>query len=704
MIGGILAIVYSLLLFAIQSAANQYSSSFYSLYLPKERGGRTFAIIVVITIAFFASGIYFGKFPDYVPLDQNLGKTVIYLSLILIGLVFVLVDYYYQTVKKVLDPIHALRGATITASRLIAGMKKDAALTSKILFAQNQGKVGQDYALAASYIHFVKPHLRQIDTILENLFGVAGKLVERHEVSAANSYLRAIGGLLVAYLHIRKDSSLRLPSDETIFAQVSDSQNFIGSSLERFNTWANVFIRANKVENAVTIVNILTQLAVASKDITFVGSRTNDNPILEQILGYRRMLIKDAIKLKAGDVVLNSANSLSELTTLLIEKNYHVTLHGLFDEIFDVAIFGLVSKATYITERCTDALVATIDAVFKYQYWKPEHVLSTALDKLKNITEAQHFYTLSLDYSSRFASYSALLKPYQSLPVVLQKYTHEFLGKEQIDPNDQFVTTLLQFSEDLYQMLRKMAEELKDADADFFDPAGELVYFENVFLLDARKKVSNDPSYASVITEIDRRVGFNIFLPYWFLRHSKELSNDLHYTGFTDPIGKFALLSIEADRWDFVEDCTRAFWDIVKLALERAKGGYGYAEPRIMEELCYLGILAQKHGQNVVLEKIRANIGEFEGLYKKKYFTNLPQGLVTSSPTEEQLQAELLSFSSDLLRSRSVTALRDSFKDEVVQKINYKDVDKFIEYVWNAVPSAAPAPKATAPSTIQPPQ
>ena len=91
MIGGVLAIVFSLSLFGEQNAASLHLSRHFEIYAPGWKEKFIYVTIVIITILFLATGIWFISNSPYI--TPTLKFIAITLFPLAIGLVFVLVDW-----------------------------------------------------------------------------------------------------------------------------------------------------------------------------------------------------------------------------------------------------------------------------------------------------------------------------------------------------------------------------------------------------------------------------------------------------------------------------------------------------------------------------------------------------------------------------------------------------------------------------------
>jgi hypothetical protein len=100
MVGSILAIVFSISIFAQQSSTDLSSSGYFEDYTRGWNEKLIYLLVVVTTLLFFALGLLFnGR-----DISGRIRELAIYASLMLIGLVFVLIDWHYQNCVAKAEP------------------------------------------------------------------------------------------------------------------------------------------------------------------------------------------------------------------------------------------------------------------------------------------------------------------------------------------------------------------------------------------------------------------------------------------------------------------------------------------------------------------------------------------------------------------------------------------------------------------------
>src|ERR1035437_7938265 len=105
MVGGIIAVVFTLSIFLLQNAAEFYSSQYFEVYINDWRDKTIFPMVVIIAILFLGGGIYVSGIKD---VSTNLLFLIIFYSMGLIGFVFALIDWQFHIVKQKINPIRAI--------------------------------------------------------------------------------------------------------------------------------------------------------------------------------------------------------------------------------------------------------------------------------------------------------------------------------------------------------------------------------------------------------------------------------------------------------------------------------------------------------------------------------------------------------------------------------------------------------------------
>ena len=91
MAGGTIAIVFAISIFLLQNASDLYSSQYFEVYVHDWREKFVYYFVILITLGLLGTGLYVGSLPS---ISEQVSSNIVFYSLILIGLVFVLPFYF----------------------------------------------------------------------------------------------------------------------------------------------------------------------------------------------------------------------------------------------------------------------------------------------------------------------------------------------------------------------------------------------------------------------------------------------------------------------------------------------------------------------------------------------------------------------------------------------------------------------------------
>lgn len=687
MTGGIISIVFTLSIFAQQNAADLYSSQYFEVYAHDWKEKFIYGLIVIITLIFFGLGVFF--YTDSQVITEAVKICTVYFSLFLIGLIFALVDRQYENIRRKVNPINALTFLEKQAIKFLNSVHKDAKRIAKIIKAKNT-ETSEELALVSVYNNYLFPHLTNLDRQIENLFEISMKLSERQEIKTTNRGLSAVHNILTKYFELRKTSSMALASRIDFFVVESDSQSFLTKTFERFNNTGEKFIRSQKVENAIFIIDIYKSLAKNSKEIEFIN-RENENPIFDQTKGYFILYLEFAIREKNHEIVFQSAQALNHFALIAVEKNLQASLFGIQKNFQKLANFGVVEKKTFIVDECFRGWLLIIQNVFMCNFFVAKFAVSEALKDIKDTTVYVHMAIKTGYLEDNFTSRMTLSRAYDEMMVSIHLIINNFFELKDGKEKSYYKSNIIELFEELCSSLRRLSEEINDCDSTLIDSIGRLIFNINSLIINLLEKDEFNDGKDDLL----KQLGWNIHLPYWFFHHAENFESSNALNTLTDSVVKTGLLLFKTkDNEKLIMDCVNSLYSITKQSLEKTKGGSGCDEPRIMKKIVYLGVLALKHNKQDILIEVGLKIYEFEELYKVKYLSNLklPKGVdpdnVIGMPKKDQLYQEIFKWRDDFARHKyNRHGLMDDAKDKMFELIDELDIDRFMFEVWSSFPA-----------------
>jgi len=685
--GGVIAILFSLMIFAQQNGAALYSSSNLNLNIDSWKERLIYFLISVITLGFFVLGILTGQNNR---ICANLQQWLIYLSFHLLAVVIILIEWQHTITIKKTNPTEIFKFIEKSTVKFLDSIQKDAGRMVKIIQSQEEGKSEKELK-AAIYNNIYLKQFNLLNNQIDSIFEILLKLSNKGEFIVANSGLLVIHNIIIKYFSIKVDCSVVLLSKYTFFAYESDSQSFLSKVLERLNESGQIFIKENRVRNSSYVVDIFKSLLTQSRIIEFLGNRQGENPIFDLIRGYLSQYADFAIREKDLEVVFQISQILDTLSEAAISKNLTTSFGCLQDDIKKIAIYGIANDKSFITEKCISALLNSLVNIFKYKSNNALHQIGEILKNITEITE-NYFVFVKAGYTTNdFFKKLTISKGFDEMPMVLGRiFTYYNSLTEEQDKN-YFERNLIEFFDELYHNLRKLSEDIKECDSYIISSVSQLIFTVNDLII----QLLVIDRFGNYKEELNKWLGFYIHLPPWFVINSEKITFSNSFRTLSDNIAKngLQLLQNSIDD-DLILDCVDSIYSIAEHSLSKEKRN-NYDEPRIMMYLCYLGIMALKLKKDNILTEIGLKIYDFEIKYWEKYKKDregLPKFIdpetVIGLANKDQLKHDVFSWRYDFARDKyNHSAIMNDAEDDMFRLIDELDIDRFLFEIWHSFPS-----------------
>jgi hypothetical protein len=691
MIGGAIAIIFTISLGVFTTSASLYPALFAEVDNSSYREKLTYFLVGVITILHLGAGLYIsgiqpfaseeGAYISPVPLETS--SLVINISLFLVAIVFVLIDWQYKTIKEKSDPYFAIAGFERNTLRRLRKMQRDADIIAGILKAKDT-KLSHEMALATAYNQVLQPFVSELERKIESLIETALKFSDRQELHTTKRAFTAVHAVLIQFLDARKTSSLIIPSGISLLAVQSDSQNFLSRVFERLNKAGEKFIKEDKDASATYIIDIYNSLANKAQEISFVESRRNENPVFGLIVSYLEFLIDLGKKAKNIEVVYQGAGALENMAVISAYQGLQTTLHGINEKVLEIFQYGLTEKQTIIIDRSVGTYLKIIGALFGSNKIIRRYSFDDALKAIGSIAFQTLFMMKAGHLRGDFITRMSVGKGYDDMYTLLIGILNHYGRLTDDREKESYRNDLSEFFDELGMSIRKLSENIKDADSVLVDSVGRLLAHVNEIMIE----LINNAEFADEKAELQKNLSWNIHLPSWFAHHAEKFDAGSNpFNTLTESVAKTGILVFEnlKDK-KLVEACIDCLYSMTKHALDKTDNTYGYDEPRILEKACYLGILALKNGWEDVLAQLRVHILDFEPKYIAKHFSNLPPHIDPEkiSPKKYQLFVELYKWRDEFNYNKlnSDLRIRDDAEAMMYSLIVKSDIDKFLLKVF----------------------
>ncbi|UPT73203.1 MAG: hypothetical protein M0D55_15095 [Elusimicrobiota bacterium] len=568
-----------------------------------------------------------------------------------------------------------------------------AAIDASRLVKLEQAELPDEAALARVYNLGLRSALGAFDRRLEVLSDISLRLASRQDSFAAKRGFDCITRLLGAYLEARKGSSLILPTDIP-FAFESDSSNLLRRTFERMNAAGESFMTSGQSAIAAHLVYVYEALADKARSIRFLGAQRNENPIFSDIQGYHRQYLDAAVRKKDLEVVFQGSRVLGRMAHWAVQHNLNYILSAVQKDLGHVARIGILNGATYITQNSFDAWLGIISQAFASGYEPLKHELKEAFRNITGTTALYHQAIKSGLVANDFSDHLLLSRPYDGLPAILAAIVRRHDELTEAGQQARYRRGIVDLFDEMNGSLRLLSEQLRSCDSPAIGPIGRLLFASNQIILHLLAK----PDFADVHADLLRRLRWNVHLPEWFYHHADSIQSNVLDRELSESVLRTGILLFSNGRdVDTIKDCINAISSIAHSCLKKKSKSYGFDEPRLMLGVCYLGILARKHGLETVWVHAGLKIYEFEDSYAQKYLKDvvLPEGVDRNSviglPREDQLFTELFGWASDFNHRRLNDMRLGTSADEMLYDlISTSDIHRFMYEVWESYPASSP--------------
>jgi hypothetical protein len=614
MIGGTTAIVFSISLFLLQGVTDMYSSRHLEDYVKHWRDQLIFPIIIFITLVFFASALYVASVAT---LSTSVASMLVAVSLLLVGCVFSLIDQQYEAVRKKVSPARVLAFLRSKAQGFLRQIQRDAAEIAEIVRVLVDGMT-QAEALAVVYNRVLGSLVADLGIQIELIVDIALRLAERQEVEAARQALVTVGELLAGYLEARRTSSLAYPSSVTPFATESDSHAFLSARFEQLNRAGLTFIHAGQDDLAVAVVEVYSVVAKAAKGIKPLGL-THENPVLEWVMWSLNTYMRSGLAERNVDVVFQGTAVLNEISIMATDLGLDTLVLAVQERLEEFGSLSLTLSTTIVLNRSTTGLLAILARTFHDEFFNREFAVERSLRGVGTMLIALSAALSGTYLENNFAAAEALMSPYTQLHSVVDDILKQYATLTDDGEKRAYRRDLVMLFDTLRRHFREMTKHVK-ADSLTVESIGKLTFHLNEIII----ALLEDAEFNDVDADLRKSLTWLSYTPYWFLGESTGFQADASaVTTLADCVAKTGILAWRAGDKDVVKHCIEALDDMAKVTLAKGTGSHGYAEPRMLERACYLGILAQQSGWTDVVNDLKARLAKFEPLYVTKYLENL---------------------------------------------------------------------------------
>ena len=674
MIGGILAIIFSLSILLMGNAAERIPVGFYETAAKDWLHDLIFFLISICSLIVFSFALLYGKL--------GLGYSVLSFqsALFLIGSVFYLTFIFYQRVRERLNPNNVLRIASKQAFAKLDFTYKRAKEIADVLIRQPklEKSVTKEEALATSF-QYLQSEFAYINSRLNYLFDYHDKLAASNERSSALGVLQVITNILQKYFQTRKDSSFVLPAG-FVLATTSDSRAFLTPPLERLVAVGENYMRENDNEGITRIISIFVQLCQSASQINYLTKHKIESPIMEQCRGYLNQLLDSAIKFNYQEALFQGAMAYSQIIPIIIKQNLHHEFISIYDMLDKIAISALTNRFNVVLGEVINTYTFILSQLISTKYFNLEMELRSLWEHLRNLIYYSYASMVAGSLDDSFSMQTNLTHPFATTSSLIFQAARAVNNAKTEEEQDDWKHVFFTTAEELRSTLRYLSEKMKSANHILVNTFGEIIADIGCLLVD----LTQDTKWSKNKYELIKQIGWYIYQTEWFAHDLKKVKDNHAFDSLIEAAAKIGLKAIQRELDETAKIAIKILYNFAnKMILFEEGDGYGFTEPRIMERACYVGILALKLGKTDIVDGLKQFIKSFEEAYRKKWYPEGPPEEGKSiSPSYDQLLMEVYGLIERKRSRYGHLPIMDRADDDLLPLITEEDINKFIMEVW----------------------
>jgi hypothetical protein len=600
MLGGILAIVFSLINFLQQSSEDLQSSIFYQKYIHSWREKLIYSFVALSTLAFIFIGLIFTQKVEF----GEKAKIIICLSTIDITLVVVLIDYLHELTSNKVNPLNAVLYLRKQSIKILDSINKDSKKIIKLikLSTSNTPQYPHETLVFSS---IQKQRFNRFSEHVVDLIEITELLQQKNKISAVNRSIECIQTITSYYLSLRhENSAIRISGADNLFSFESDSQQFMTNLLEGIYRFSLKLFRTGQENHLIKVIELYEKLSIETQDFTYYPKVLLDsNPINEQIIFYFNIFIDEAIKLSLLNVIFQSTKALRNISMETVKHQNNTSLIFLLDQLEKNIVWGFKNNQPIIVDRCIESYADILYNLVSLKNTNIKSQVSKVLEyifKYTNLSQTpsiqQTFYLISLH--TFINGLNLRIEALFALPLRDANIKHNLL-------------TLLQ---ELYVQLKKYSSIYQDT-AGILDLIGKFIHRINLFLIIWIHEESDLKTKEELKNLIERFA----HSPNWFINEQTKIKPE----DFTSLIQSTTFVGIEAIKRlkddHLIEVIFNSLKSITNKFIAKDNVFSGFEEPRIALYLCIFGTVLLKENQSKMFKDLQKYIINFDTQYKEKY-------------------------------------------------------------------------------------
>lgn len=592
-IAGVLALLFSVSLFVIQNAADNYTPTTLERFVGDKVSVVLYSFIGISSLFIFCSSMFVTNQSDKTPL-------LVVASLTLLALTFALAYWHYSRMANMVNPLKQLIDWQKASLAQIRSVERNMTEMVEWLKLKRGGTPIKDVkpeeyeSLSKVGFYLREPTIQtSLQRKLNQIFSITKRAGVKRDYEVAESGLTAASNVLRSYLAARQDSTVPLPTDRLMSFRV-DYDALFDQSFQQLQEICRIAV-TNSDENLIRrVVDTIAGLGVQSVEVVPMGDIVRNNPITGLSILYISGIVDEGSRHNFTDVCLSGVAGIRSIVQHALAKKVPLVFEEAREPLKKIALIGLVHRKSYIFDKVMEALGAISHQVVEMNHFHVERVVEDCIEDAKKLTVLsvplieEGGLQGSMNVTNYLGSFYDLTRQ-TAIPYVSRLLPPKFKGKSYDDQDAiRAFHDFVDVNKLLWRFYRDLGEEVGKTESFmlFYIHQGIM---ENVKTILA---ILQDKAWTFERKELENLVSWHLSF-YWVTFEAHERISKNLYMDMVDFLGWLGVLSVKNLWLGIAESCVGNISSIAREYIEKGES-YHFDAPRIFMKAIHILMVARK--------------------------------------------------------------------------------------------------------------
>lgn len=666
-IGGAIAIVFTLSTFILQSTSDLFSTQYLNKFIENKSERRVFLVLVLFSVLSFIISFISGSGVAH----RYLFTTLIFV----VSCSFYLIYILYKDLRRMINPETTLIKIKNKAISELQKIKKLFSLSAKLQgFIYSYNDEQKSLLMDTQYRSY--PVWKEKMLIyIKQLYEISLRLLAKNEIETTKLAIKYIHDIHKKHLELRNGNFVKVPALTLLVVYTFDDQGFTTSILEFLESYANRILQENRKENIQHLLQVYQSILFNSLNIEFAKTRIfdNGNPVATLVLGYYSGFAENIIATKDINSIWEMIKTTKNIQQIILQKNNDPFLLETIDSIFEkLSMCFLEHKEVQARNSFTTELVQIFldRIILSWDKYSNDKIFWDRL--FKNLKK--HLLVSSLIQLSLDLSLSNILIHFREWQINIINSIFEI--KDETQRKKKLDNYLI--------LMENWSNFLLDFSRDFGINANSLC-LQTIMSVEQNTKIINfiEDKTKQILDKL-YRTQFNILS--WYFHKTNTTIDNYHSVELTNLL-QFLIWEVVVNlenkiKVDFTNDIINLYINIIDGLFGKVKDDYGFDLPRVTIKLVPLGVILSKYNHKFE-QKIIDKINDLNDKYLKKHQESWRQeiekfGKKVTRPDEYQLCFEISELNDSVF---SYNAVRFDIEQILNKNITEEQWQTFIEKI-----------------------